>query len=295
MPRLSAFTLPPACPMSTYSSAMPRAAPSPRSRTTGSRSSGDLASYKVRGHTLILDCGGPRLAVSFIARQGRARVPPRPDRRPSRSPGTAPTRTRRRSPTPSPTSGAWDDGEITVQESGDALVVETGAMRLVAQRAPCRLRFETLDGRAFSPGHVGRRMGRRRRPDRGPLLESPRPRGALFSGSATRRSGSTAAGRDADLLELGHLRLRPRAGPRSTSRSRSRSRSPPSAADGGDPAWTGGGPLRRQHLRGLRWTSARPKGHGLGLRQRRRRAALLRLRARAGRRADLKAPLRAYC
>ncbi|HEX8299872.1 MAG TPA: TIM-barrel domain-containing protein, partial [Rubricoccaceae bacterium] len=50
---------------------------------------------------------------------------------------------------------AWSPEDITVDETPHTLTVETGAMRLVVSCMPCRLRFETLDGRPFLTDSAG--------------------------------------------------------------------------------------------------------------------------------------------
>ena len=140
--------------MSTYASAAP---PALRTFATlpddGFTLLGDVTGAEVRGHTLVLSCGGPRLAVSFLAPDvARVRLAPTGDFRTAGHGADA-------HETPfsyalDPTA-AWSPEDITLDDAGGTLTVETPAMRLVVTRAPCRLRFETPDGRPFLTDSAG--------------------------------------------------------------------------------------------------------------------------------------------
>ncbi len=110
---------------------------------------GAVTGFEVRGSTLVLDCGGPRLAVTFLAADvARVRLAPTGDF------GAADA-----DQTPFSYAldeeTAWDFAALTVDETPETLTVATGRMRLVVQRAPCRLRFETPDGRPFLTDSAG--------------------------------------------------------------------------------------------------------------------------------------------
>ena len=140
--------------MSTYASTVPAPArvfatlPDDRFTLLGS-----LTGFDVLGSTLVLDCGGPRLAVTFLASDvARVRLAPTGDFRAAGHGADA-------DETPFSyaldETTAWSPDAITAEETPDALTVTTDRMRLVVTRAPCRLRFETLDGRAFLDDSAG--------------------------------------------------------------------------------------------------------------------------------------------
>ncbi|HYE96230.1 MAG TPA: TIM-barrel domain-containing protein [Rubricoccaceae bacterium] len=135
--------------MSTYrpAGAAPPAAPQPALPALPFAGPGALLGFEVRGSTLVLDVGGPRLAVTFLAEDvARVRYAPDGDFRRSGHGADAQD---------SPFSYAldltrsWDPVPITVEEEGEGLRVRTTAMTLRVSKAPCRLAFETPDGRPF--------------------------------------------------------------------------------------------------------------------------------------------------
>ncbi len=144
--------------MSTYASS---AAPTARVFATlpddGFTLLGDVTGYEVRGHTLILDTAGggsgPRLAVSLLAGDvARVRLAPTGDFRAAGLGADAGETPFSYALDP---AAAWSPADIDVAEADDTLTVTTDAMRLVVTRAPCRLRFETPDGRVFLDDSAG--------------------------------------------------------------------------------------------------------------------------------------------
>lgn len=114
---------------------------------------GDVAGHEVVGRTLVLDCGGPRLAVTFLADDVlRVRLAPTGDFRAAGHGADADDE---------PFSYALDPAvrfpghRPTVQAQGGELVVETPALRLRVHTAPCRLTVETPDGRVVSQDTAG--------------------------------------------------------------------------------------------------------------------------------------------
>ncbi|MEO0557977.1 MAG: glycoside hydrolase family 31 protein [Bacteroidota bacterium] len=114
---------------------------------------GDVTGYEVRGHTLILDCGGPRLAVSFLAADlARVRLAPSGDFRPLGHGADA---------TDDPFSYAldpertWTPDGISVTDDGTEILVRTPAMTLRVRMQPCRLTFETRAGEVFLQDTAG--------------------------------------------------------------------------------------------------------------------------------------------
>ena len=103
--------------MSTYAAS---AAPTARVFATlpddGFTLLGDVTGHEVRGHTLVLDCGGPRLAVSLLAGDvARVRLAPTGD---FRAAGMGRTPTRRPSRTPSIPTAEWSPSDLEVAEAG---------------------------------------------------------------------------------------------------------------------------------------------------------------------------------
>ena len=114
---------------------------------------GDVVRYEVHGHTLVLDCGGPRLAVSFLADDlARVRLAPSGDFRAAGHGADA---------TEDPFSYAldphrsWAPEGITATDDGTEILVRTPAMTLRVRMRPCRLHFETPDGRPFLQDTAG--------------------------------------------------------------------------------------------------------------------------------------------
>ena len=108
---------------------------------------GDVESYEVHGHTLVLDCGGPRLAVGLLADDlARVRLAPSGDFRATGHGADA---------TDDPFSYAldpdreWTPDPISATDDGTEITVRTPAMTVRVRMRPCRLTFETPDGRPF--------------------------------------------------------------------------------------------------------------------------------------------------
>lgn len=106
---------------------------------------GNMTGFEVRGATLVLDCGGPRLAVTFLA-DDVARVRLAPD-------GTFRTDKTAADAHETPFSYAtadehdWEYGTLEVRDLGDRLRIQTSALVLNVRKAPCRLCFTLPDGR----------------------------------------------------------------------------------------------------------------------------------------------------
>ncbi len=140
--------------MSSYASG-PAALPRPFAAVPDDRFTllGDAVSATVVGSTVVVDCGGPRLAVSFLAGDvARVRLAPTGDFRAAGhgadvndtpfSYALDPDRT-------------WDGLAPTLVDDGDAWSVATGAMAVRIRKSPCRLSFETPDGRPFLQDTAG--------------------------------------------------------------------------------------------------------------------------------------------
>jgi alpha-glucosidase len=130
--------------MSSYRAAPAPAPPLAEGRFRGL---GALAAYEVRGATLVLDAGGPRLAVTFLDDDvARVRLAPEGDFTVAGHGADAHEE---------PFSYAIDAGrawplrDIEVEEAEGSLSVTTAALRLVVTREAVRLRFETADGRVL--------------------------------------------------------------------------------------------------------------------------------------------------
>ncbi|MFN3596242.1 MAG: TIM-barrel domain-containing protein [Rubricoccaceae bacterium] len=116
---------------------------------------GRLTGYEVRGRTLVLIAGTPRLAVSFTdAGTARVRLAPTGDfRRAGHGADAHET----------PFSYALDPaappppaaGTLHVRDTGAELVVAEGPLVLRVRKNPCRLRFETPDGRTLLADSAG--------------------------------------------------------------------------------------------------------------------------------------------
>ena len=114
---------------------------------------GDVVGFEVRQNTLVLDCGGPRLAVTLLAADvARVRLAPTGDFRLAGHGADAEQTPFSYALDP---QTSWGYETLAVAETPDALVVQTDRMRLVVHRQPCRLRFETLDGRAILADTAG--------------------------------------------------------------------------------------------------------------------------------------------
>jgi alpha-glucosidase len=276
--------------MSTYASSPPAPARTfatlPDSRFT---LLGDVAGYEVRGSTLVLDCGGPRQAVTFLADDvARVRLAPTGDFRLAGH-GAGPDET--------PFSYAldtdrtWEFGAVRVQETPDALTVETARMRLVVNRSPCRLRFETLDGRALLDDTAGA----------GWATEDGRTEvrcwkaldaDARFFGLGDKTFELDRRGRRLTFWNADTYAYAPEQDPIYKSIPFALTLAPATPAGGGEPTWTGAGLFVDNTYRGLMdlgseggddWTFGSVDGE-------------LRYYVFAGGEgADLKTPLRRYC
>ncbi len=141
--------------MSTYRPAA-EAAPSPAftvlpdSRFT---TLGGLAGYEVRGSTLVLDAGGPRLAVTLLADDlARVRFAPGGDFRAAGHGADAHETPFSYALAP---GRAWNYGDLDVEDTGAELLVRTPALTLRVNKRPLRLTFETPDGRPFLADAAG--------------------------------------------------------------------------------------------------------------------------------------------
>ncbi|WP_412067718.1 TIM-barrel domain-containing protein [Rubrivirga sp. IMCC43871] len=114
---------------------------------------GDAVSAHVVGSTLVVDCGGPQVAVSLLAGDvARVRVVPTGDFATSGH-GAGPDET--------PFSYAldpdrtWPGHPVTLVDAGTEWTIATAAMTVRVRKSPCRLSFETADGRPFLADSAG--------------------------------------------------------------------------------------------------------------------------------------------
>ena len=114
---------------------------------------GDVTSFEVRGSTLILDAGGPRLAVTVLADDVlRVRLAPTGDFRAAGHGADADQ---------TPFSYAldadrdWPRDTLSVRDLGDEIRVETPALRVRVAKSPLRLHVETPDGRMILSDTAG--------------------------------------------------------------------------------------------------------------------------------------------
>ena len=114
---------------------------------------GDAVAADVVGSTVVVDCGGPRLAVSFLdADVARVRLAPTGDFRDAGHGADADDAPFSYALDP---DRAWDGLAPTLLDQGDAWTVQTGAMTLRVRKSPCRISFETPDGRPFLQDSAG--------------------------------------------------------------------------------------------------------------------------------------------
>jgi alpha-glucosidase len=140
--------------MSTYPGSRP-ALPHPFASIPDDRFTllGDAASAEVVGSTVVIDCGGPRLAVSFLAADvARVRLAPSGD---SAEVGHGADADATPSSFALDAEQGWDGLAIALVDDGDAWHVATAAMTLRVRKSPCRLSFETPDGRPFLQDTAG--------------------------------------------------------------------------------------------------------------------------------------------
>jgi len=110
---------------------------------------GALAGYEVRGSTLVLDAGGPRLAITFLDDDvARVRFAPDGDFTVAGH-GADAHETPFSYAVDTTTTREWPDAAIRVDDTGETLQVATPAMRLVVSRDSVRLRWELPDGRVM--------------------------------------------------------------------------------------------------------------------------------------------------
>lgn len=225
--------------MSTYASS-PAAPPRVAAALPDDRFTllGDVTGVEVRGATLVIDCGGPRLAVSLLAPDvARVRLAPTGD---FRTAGHGADAHEAPFSYALDTDTAWTDEAITVEESAAAFTVETDRMRLVVNRAPCRLRFETPDGRPFlddtagagwadEDGRTAVRCWKALAPD------------ARFFGLGDKTFGLDRRGRALTFWNSDTYAYAPEQDPIYKSIPFALTLAPATPADGGDEAWTGGG------------------------------------------------------
>ena len=139
--------------MSTYSG--PAAPPRPFAAVPDDRFTllGDASAAQIVGSTLVVDCGGPRLAVSLLADDlARVRLAPTGDfaltghgadvDETPFSYGLDPDR-------------QWDGPTLELVDEGAAWSVSTPRMTVRVHKSPCRVGFETADGRPFLQDSAG--------------------------------------------------------------------------------------------------------------------------------------------
>ncbi len=139
--------------MSTYTSG-PAPLPRPFAAVPDDRFTllGDAVSAEVVGSTVVVDCGGPALAVSFLAGDvARVRLAPDGDFGASGH-GAGPDET--------PFSYALAEAEwpglgVELVDGGDEWSVATDTMTVRVRKSPCRVSFETPDGRPFLQDTAG--------------------------------------------------------------------------------------------------------------------------------------------
>ena len=114
---------------------------------------GDAVSAEVIGSTVVVDCGGPRLAVTFLADDlARVRLAPSGDFTEAGHGADADDPTFSYALDPDRT---WDGAEIALVDDGTQWSVTTPAMTLRIAKSPCRIAFETPDGRPFLADSAG--------------------------------------------------------------------------------------------------------------------------------------------
>ncbi len=139
--------------MSTY--AGPRAALRPFATVPDDRFTllGDAVGAEIVGSTLVVDCGGPRLAVTLLDGDvARVRLAPSGDFE-TLGHGAGADET--------PFSYAldpdarWDGAALALVDEGAAWSVATPGMTVRVSKSPCRVGFETSDGRPFLQDSAG--------------------------------------------------------------------------------------------------------------------------------------------
>ena len=204
---------------------------------------GDVTGYEVLGSTLVLDCGGPRLAISFLAADvARVRLAPTGE-------FTATGHGAGADETPFSyaldATTEWSPEPIEVAEmpangGPGSLVVQTDRMRLVVHRAPCRIRFETLDGCAFLADTAGAGWATEGGRTEVRCWKALAPE-ARFFGLGDKTFGLDRRGRRLTFWNSDTYAYAPEQDPIYKSIPFALTLAPATPAGGGDPQWTGGG------------------------------------------------------
>ena len=114
---------------------------------------GDLTGFEVRGATLIVAAGTPRLAITVLADDVlRVRLAPTGDFRDAGHGADAAATPFSYALDP---DRAWPHDTISVRDHGDELRVETEALRIRVAKSPLRLHVETADGRPVLTDSAG--------------------------------------------------------------------------------------------------------------------------------------------
>ena len=204
---------------------------------------GDVTGYEVHGSTLVLDCGGPRLAVSLLAADvARVRLAPTGD---FTSAGHGADADATPFSYALDASTAWSPEPIEVAEmpaegGPGSLVVQTDRMRLVVHRAPCRIRFETLDGCAFLADTAGAGWATEDGRTQVRCWKALAPEARVF-GLGDKTFGLDRRGRRLTFWNSDTYAYAPEQDPIYKSIPFALTLAPATPAGGGDPQWTGGG------------------------------------------------------
>ena len=114
---------------------------------------GDAIGAEVVGSTLVIDCGGPRLAVSLLSDDlARVRLAPSGDFEVLGHGADADDQPFSYALDPDRT---WQGVPMTLVDEGSAWSVATAGMTVRVQKSPCRVGFETPDGRPFLQDSAG--------------------------------------------------------------------------------------------------------------------------------------------
>jgi alpha-glucosidase len=110
---------------------------------------GAVRSYRREGHTLILDCGGPLVAITVLTEQIiRVRLAPEGSFAPRRSWAVARP------------DEEFPGATAAVQTDGDTLLLRTGALTVRVALDTCRIAFADESGQPFCADEDGLRWGR---------------------------------------------------------------------------------------------------------------------------------------
>ncbi|MEM0963722.1 MAG: TIM-barrel domain-containing protein, partial [Bacteroidota bacterium] len=114
---------------------------------------GDAISATVVGSTVVVDAGGPKLAVSILSSGiARVRLAPTGDFAASGHGAGADDTPFSYALDP---DRSWNPPQITLHDDGPSWSVATDALTVRIQKSPCRLSFETADGRPFLQDSAG--------------------------------------------------------------------------------------------------------------------------------------------